>query len=62
MIEAVAEKGGAAPMLLPMDPTAIFTSFKNGVGISAGGRVAFLGKIKRSAGAKKLRKGIFAFE
>lgn len=62
MIEAVAEKGDAAPMLMPMDPTAIFTSFKNGVGISAGGRVAFLGKIKRSAGPKKLRKGIFAFE
>jgi hypothetical protein len=62
MIEAVARKGDAAPMLDPMDPSATFVAFTRAVAISDDGRVAFAGRIKRSSGPKKRRLGIFVFE
>jgi hypothetical protein len=61
-IETVADKGDAAPPLNPMDPSATFTTFRDGVAFSDDGRVAFAARIKRSSGPKPARHGIFVFE
>ena len=61
-IEAVAEKGDTVPMLSPMDPAAVFTSFSSAVAMSDDGRVAFLAKIRRASGPKRARRGIFVYE
>lgn len=61
-ITVVAEKGVAAPMFDPMDPSATFSAFNKAVAISDDGRVAFRAKIKRSSGPKKSRQGIFVYE
>jgi hypothetical protein len=45
-----------------MDPAAIFSRVSSAVALSDDGRVAFVAKIKRSSGPKRMRRGIFVFE